>query len=74
MWCSFYAECVDGAGTVEWNTKNDTFVALLDVVGTLYNAPAGDMIFVTNTDNSTSAVLHPGSKWSYGSPVLVVQI
>ena len=49
-------------GTIEWNTKNDTFVALLDVVGTLYNAPAGDMIFVTNADNSTSAVLHPGSE------------
>ena len=49
-------------GTVEWNTMDDTFVALLDVVGTLYNAPAGDMIFVTNADNSTSAVLHPGSE------------
>ena len=47
---------------MEWNTRNDTFVALLDVVGTLYNAPAGDTIFVTNTDNSTSAVVHPRSK------------
>ena len=47
---------------MEWNTRNDTFVALLDVVGTLYNAPAGDMIFVTNTDNSTSAVVHSRSK------------
>ncbi|DBA92352.1 hypothetical protein WJX77_003824 [Trebouxia sp. C0004] len=55
-----YVECVDGAGTIEWNTLNDTFVTLQPYVGTLYNAPAGDLIFVTNTDNSTSAALHPG--------------
>jgi hypothetical protein len=61
--CSVYAECVDGAGTLEWNTKSDTFVALLDVVGTLYNAPAGDQIYVTNTDNSTAAVLRPGGEF-----------
>lgn len=60
--CSLYAECVDGAGTIEWNTVNDSFVALQPPVGTLYNAPVGDNIFVTNTDNSTSAVLNPGGR------------
>ncbi|DBA84774.1 hypothetical protein WJX77_006512 [Trebouxia sp. C0004] len=69
-----YAECVDGVGTIEWNTANDSFVALQPHVGTLYNAPAGDNIFVTNTDNSTSAVLKPGGNGNASSLFQYIEI
>lgn len=71
---SIYVECVNGAGTIEWYTLNDTFVTFHPYVGTLYNAPAGDLIFVTNTDNSTSAALHPGGELSIISSVLQLLI
>lgn len=61
MWCSLYIECVDHTGTLEWNTVNDTLVKLHQtVIGPPTGAPADDMIFVVNTDNSLAVLVQPG--------------
>lgn len=59
--CSLLAECTDGAGTLEWNTVMDTFVALhTDVVGVVTGSPADDIIFVGDKENSNATLLRPG--------------
>lgn len=56
-----YIECVDHTGTLEWNTVNDTLVKLHQtVIGPPTGAPADDMIFVVNTDNSLAVLVQPG--------------
>jgi hypothetical protein len=56
-----YIECVDGSGTLEWNTANDTLVTLHDsVVGVVTGAPADDMIFVGNSGDSAAVMVQPG--------------
>ena len=47
---------------MEWNTANDTFVRLHNVVGVVTGAPADDIIFVGNNANSTATMLQPGGK------------
>ena len=60
--CSLFIECVDGAGVLEWNTANDSYVALHNITGVVTGAPADDMIFVGNNADSRATMLKPGGK------------
>lgn len=60
--CSLFIECADGAGVLEWNTANDSYVALHDIVGVVTGAPADDIIFVGNNGESSATMLKPGGK------------
>ena len=58
--CSLYIECVDGAGVLEWNTANDTFVHLHTTLpGVVTGAPADDIIFVGNKEGSNATMVKP---------------
>ena len=58
---SLYIECVDGSGTLEWNTVSNTLVAFhQDTVGQATASPANDRIFVVDGDESIVHVLVPG--------------
>ena len=62
--CSLYLECADGAGILEWNTANDTLVKLHNIVGVVTGAPADDVIFVGNNEESSATLLKPGGAFS----------
>ena len=59
--CSVFFECIGGGGTLEWNTVNDSFVALHPISGALTAAPASDLIFVASNVGSQAAIIVPGS-------------
>lgn len=60
--CSLFIECVDGAGVLEWNTANDTYIALHNITGVVTGAPADDMIFVGNNAGSSATMIKPGGE------------
>ena len=59
--CSFYAECVDGTGILEYDVVGDKFIALhTNISGTVTIAPANDRIFVVETGSSIVNIITPG--------------
>ena len=59
-WCSLFIECVDGTGTMEWNTVNDTLVRWhTNAIGAITGAPADDMVFVSDSGNSSVTMIKP---------------
>ncbi len=60
--CSLFIECVDGSGVVEWNTANDSYVALHNIPGVVTGSPADDMIFVGNNGDSLATMIKPGGE------------
>jgi hypothetical protein len=63
--CSLLIECVDGTGTLEWNTVNDTLVKMHTIVGVVTGAPADDMIFIGNSGNSVAVMVKPGGEFPF---------
>lgn len=56
---------MDGSGVLEWNTANDSYVALHNITGVVTGAPADDMIFVGSNTDSRATMIKPG-----GEPML----
>ena len=58
--CSAYFECIGGGGILEWNTANDSFVALHPINGQLTGSPGDDVIFVGSNVGSNATTIFPG--------------
>lgn len=69
--CSAYFECIGGGGILEWNTVNDSYVALHPIIGVLTGAPADDIIFVGSNVGSRASIIIPGGRTSFLSQTII---
>lgn len=67
-------ECVDGSGVLEWNTANDSYVALHNITGVVTGAPADDMIFVGSNTDSRATMIKPGANGQPSSLYAVLTV